>query len=84
MKRAFIILACSALLSGCTVVSIQSAYNGCRLIDIAHREADLAPGWYEKAGAVLEECGVADARERTVDAVCSAQKRNGYECEARE
>ena len=76
-----IVLIAAALLSGCAMVPVGTIYNACRALDVAHREADLAPSWYERTGAVLESCGIPDARERTIEAVCSAQKRNGYGCD---
>lgn len=69
-------------LAGCTVVPAGSAVQACALLDIATREADLSPAWYTRTGEVLERCGVPDARERAAASACSAQRRNGYQCEA--
>ncbi|QIL80824.1 hypothetical protein G7047_29305 [Diaphorobacter sp. HDW4A] len=73
MKRILLLIAIAVALigmSGCTVVPAQSAASGCRLLNIALDEADMASAWYEEAGDVLEECGMTDARERAAFKAC--------------
>lgn len=70
-------------LVGCTVVPAGTVHQACRVIEIAAAEAEMAPAWYIGAGQVLERCGVPDARERAEASACAAQRRNGYDCEAR-
>lgn len=70
------------VLAGCTVVPTGSAVQACALLDIAAREADLSPTWCTRTGEVLERCGVPDSRERAAASASSAQRRNGYQCEA--
>lgn len=77
------LIAAAAALTGCTAVPTGAVYQACRVIEIAAAEADMAPAWYISAGQVLEQCGVPDARERAEASACAAQRRNGYDCEAR-
>jgi len=81
--KSILITAVALALAGCTVVPAGSVQQACRVIEIAAAEADMAPGWYVRAGEVLERCGVPDARERAEQSACAAQSRNGYDCEAR-
>ncbi|KAB2906628.1 MAG: hypothetical protein F9K35_00695 [Burkholderiaceae bacterium] len=74
----------AAALAGCAVVPAGTVHQACELLEIAQREADLAPAWYLRAGDVLQACGVADAQDQARQAACAAQRRNGYasDCEA--
>jgi hypothetical protein len=78
-----LLIGAAAVLAGCTVVPAGSALQACRVVEIAATEAEMAPAWYISAGQVLERCGVPDARERAEQSACAAQRRNGYDCEAR-
>lgn len=83
MTRRLLIVALAALLTGCTVVPLGTVQTACRLIETAHNEADLAPGWYIKAGPVLAQCGIKDAVKWSKIVACYAERRNGslVECE---
>ena len=83
MKSMIGVAVAIASLSGCTIVSLGAAHQACRVVEIAAAEAEMAPAWHISAGQVLERCGVADARERAEASACAAQRRNGYDCEAR-
>ncbi|WP_313237691.1 hypothetical protein [Delftia acidovorans] len=78
-----LLIAAGFALAGCTVVPAGTVHQACRVIEIAAAEAEMAPAWYISAGKVLERCGVRDARERAEQSACAAQRRNGYDCEAR-
>ena len=81
-----IIFAAVALLTGCAVVPYPTASRACDLLQIAHDESQLAPGWYISAGEVLEACRKPDARAKAELRACYADRWNGYktteECEA--
>jgi hypothetical protein len=77
------LIGASAVLAGCTVVPTSTVHQACRVVEIAAAEAEMAPAWYISAGQVLERCGVPEARERAEASACAAQRRNGYDCEAR-
>ncbi len=81
-----LILVAAAALSACTVVPFGTAHQACDLLQIASDEADLAPGWYVDAGAVLKRCGREGAIPAAERRACFASSRNGYrdskECEA--
>ena len=81
-----LILVAAAALSACTVVPLGTARQACDLLQIASDEADLAPGWYVDAGAVLKRCGREGAIAAAERRACFASARNGYrdskECEA--
>ena len=79
-----LLIAAAVALAGCTVVPADIAHQACRVIEIAANEADMAPAWYISAGEVLERCGVPDARERAEASACTAQRRNGYQCEGQQ
>ena len=85
---AIVALAAAVALSGCTVVPAPTAHRACELLQTASDEADLAPGWYEQAGEVLERCGNPGAKAEAAVKACFASARNGYrdrkECEAME
>lgn len=81
--KSLLIAAAAAVLAGCTVVLMGPVHQACRVVEIAAAEAEMAPAWYISAGQVLERCGVPDARERAEASACAAQRRNGYDCEAR-
>lgn len=82
----FILFFLAALVVGCTVVPTGTAHRACELLQTASEEADLAPGWYTRAGEVLERCGRPDARAEAQAKACYAEARSGYrdskECEA--
>jgi hypothetical protein len=78
-----LLIAAGFALAGCTVVPAGTVHQACRVIEIAAAEAEMAPAWYISAGKALERCGVRDARERAEQSACAAQRRNGYDCEAR-
>lgn len=78
-----LLIAAGFALAGCTVVPAGTVHQACRMIEIAAAEVEMAPAWYISAGKVLERCGVRDARERAEQSACAAQRRNGYDCEAR-
>lgn len=78
-----LLIAAAVALAGCAVVPADTAYQACRVIEIAAAEAEMAPAWYISAGEVLDRCGVSEARERAEASACSAELRNGYECEAK-
>lgn len=82
MKSMIGVAVAVASLSGCTIVSLGSVHQACRVIEVAAAEADMAPAWYVSAGQVLERCGVPEARERAEQSACAAQRRAGYSCEA--
>ena len=71
---------------GCAVIPTSTAHSACELLNTASQEADLAPGWYLRAGEVLEACGQDRARADAAARACYAEARNGYrdskECEA--
>ena len=67
-------------LVGCAVIPASTFHSACDVIDIASREADLAPAWYLRAGEVLEVCGEPDAKAQAAVAACAAQRRSGYGC----
>jgi len=78
-----LLIAAGFALAGCTEVPAGTVHQACRVIEIAAAEAEMAPAWYISAGQVLERCGVRDARDRAEQTACAAQRRNGYDCEAR-
>ncbi|WP_448677254.1 hypothetical protein [Delftia acidovorans] len=78
-----LLIAAGFALAGCTVVPSRSLLQACRVIETAAAEAAMAPAWYISAGQVLERCGVPEARDRAEQSACAAQRRNGYDCEAR-
>ncbi len=78
-----LLIGAAAVLAGCTVVPSGSLLQACRVIETAAAEAEMAPAWYISAGQVLERCGVPEARDRAEQSACAAQRRNGYDCEAR-
>ncbi|WP_447916171.1 hypothetical protein [Delftia acidovorans] len=78
-----LLIGAAAVLAGCTVVPTDAVHQACRVVEIAAAEAEMAPAWYISAGHVLERCGVPEARERAEASACAAQRRNGYDCEAR-
>ncbi|MEG1456835.1 MAG: hypothetical protein RSC66_14835 [Comamonas sp.] len=84
--KGFCVLIAAAALAGCTVVPAGTARQACDLIQVASDEADLAPGWYVDAGAVLASCGREGAIAAGDRRACYASARNGYrdskECEA--
>lgn len=75
MKNA-LIFAAAALAVGCTVVPTATANRACSLLETATREADLAEAWFINAGPVLEQCGVADAKELAEWKACHARRMN--------
>lgn len=79
-----LLIAAGFALAGCTVVPAGTVHQACRVIEIAAAEAEMAPAWYIGAGQVLERCGVPDARERTEQSACAAERRAGYSCEAQQ
>jgi hypothetical protein len=78
-----LLIAAGFALASCSVVPAGTVHQACRVIGIAAAEAEMAPAWYVSAGQVLERCGVPEARERAEHSACAAQRRNGYDCEAR-
>ena len=80
MKKLLLVIVLALSMSGCTIIPLYTFGKACELVNIASLEGDLAAGWYVKAGQVLEACGYEDAAERTIENVCNAQKRSGYEC----
>lgn len=88
MKTAIALIAVCALLTGCVAVPYPTASRACDLLQIAHDESQLAPGWYISAGEVLEACGKPHARANAEVRACYADRWNGYktpeECEAKE
>lgn len=78
-----LLIGASAVLAGCTVVPTGAVHQACRVVEIAAAEAEMAPAWYISAGQVLERCGLPEARDRAEQSACAAQRRNGYDCEAR-
>ncbi|MBN9324254.1 MAG: hypothetical protein J0H24_20285 [Delftia acidovorans] len=78
-----LLIAAGFALGGCTVVPAGTVHQACSVIEIATAEAEMAPAWYVRAGEVLERCGVPEARESAEASACAAQRRNGYDCEAR-
>ena len=76
--KAFGIFIAAAALSACTVVPVGAARQACDLLQIASDEADLAPGWYVDAGALLARCGREGAIAAAERRACFASARNGY------
>ena len=70
------LLLVSVLLSGCTIVSTATANRACSLLETATREADMPEAWFINAGPVLEQCGVADAKELADWKACHARRMN--------
>ncbi|MGQ8880786.1 hypothetical protein ACUTR7_24955 [Delftia sp. NA_296.1] len=79
-----LLIAAAVALVGCTVVPADTAYQACRVIEVAAAEAEMAPAWYISAGKVLDRCGVSEARERAEESACAAHRRNGYQCEGQQ
>lgn len=77
-KSYIVIMAAIACLTGCVVVPMPTVDRACSVVDIALSEADMAAGWYEDAGEVLDACGVRGARERGEFKACMASVRDGY------
>lgn len=77
MKTAIVLIASCALLTGCASVPYGQYSHTCRLLETAFEEAEMSTGWYESSGAVLEFCGVRDAKERVKWKVCYATT-DGY------
>jgi hypothetical protein len=59
----------------------SSTGDACDLLMIAFDEAQMAPGWYESAGKVLQSCGKKVDQETITGKVCFANRWNGYESE---
>lgn len=74
---------CAALaVTGCVAVPYPVASRACDLLQIAHDESQLAPGWYISAGDALDACGYETAKAHGVWKMCGASKRNGFDLPA--
>ena len=79
-KRTLLIVASAIVLvslSACVVVPSTTAASACHLLNTAFDEAEMAPGWYDSTGEILERCGYKDARERAEFKTCMREKFNG-------
>lgn len=79
MTIRLLIVALAALLAGCTAVPYTTAQQACRLLETAMSEAEMAPAWYLQTGALLETCGVQNAKAWGEEASCYAERRNGVD-----